>query len=148
MEKRLKILFDTNVLVAALIQPHPMHSRAFQWLKRAKTDEFILVISSHTIAELYAVLTSLPVSPKITPDMAWKLIHENILSNASIVSLLSSDYVATIKHLIDLGLYGGIVYDALILKSALKSGTNKLLTFNVSDFRRISQDDKIQIIEP
>ncbi len=144
----MKILFDTNVLVAALIQPHLMHGRAFQWLKRARSHEFDLVISSHTLAELYAVLTSLPVSPRITPEMSWKLIHENILSDASIASLSSSDYIAVIKHLRDSGLYGGIVYDALIFKSALKSGANKLLTFNVSDFRHIYQNEKIQIIEP
>ena len=32
----MKILFDTSVLVAALVESHPMHTRAFPWLKKAR----------------------------------------------------------------------------------------------------------------
>ena len=144
----MKILFDTSVLVAALVQAHPMHSHAVQWLKRSKSKEFDMVISSHTLAELYAVLTSMPVSPRITPEISWRLIHQNIESVASVTALSSSDYISVIRSLRDLGLSGGIVYDALILKSALKSGAEKLLTFNVSDFKRISQGEEIKIVAP
>lgn len=74
----MKILFDTSVLVAAVIEPHPMHTRALPWLKRARAGEFDFFVASHTLAELYAVLTTLPVSPRISPGTAWRLIHENI----------------------------------------------------------------------
>ena len=72
----MKVFFDTSVLVAALVKLHPMHSQAINWLKRAKSHDLDMIISSHTLAELYAVLTTLPVSPKITPEMAWRLISE------------------------------------------------------------------------
>ena len=36
----MKILFDTSVLVAAIVEPHPMHGRALPWLQRAKAGEF------------------------------------------------------------------------------------------------------------
>jgi predicted nucleic acid-binding protein len=94
----MKILFDTSVLVAALVQPHPLHDRALSWLKKAKAEEFDLIVSSHTIAELYAVLSTLPVSPRITPGLAWRLIHESVEPVASVISLSSSDYFATIKR--------------------------------------------------
>lgn len=142
------VFFDTSVLVAALVQPHPMHSRAINWFKRAKSQEFDMVISSHTLAELYAVLTTLPVSPRITPEMAWRLINENIEGIATIVSLSTSDYIATIKYLRDSGFSGGIVYDALAFKAAIKSNAAKLVTFNASDFKRIWPDEKIQIVSP
>jgi len=32
-----KVLFDTSVLVAALVAAHPAHDRAFPWLKRASS---------------------------------------------------------------------------------------------------------------
>ena len=37
----------------------------------------------------------------------------------------------------DLGLSGGMVYDALIAKAAQKSGVERLLTFNADDLTRL-----------
>ena len=144
----MKIVFDTSVLVAALVLPHPMHQRAFPWLKRVKAREIDMIIASHTLAELYAVLTTLPVSPRISPDIAWRLMNENIVKVASIVSLKSSDYIAVIKSLRDEGFSGGLVYDTLIVQSAIKSNADKLLTFNVSDFERVSLHRDIKILSP
>ena len=82
----MKVFFDTSVLVAALVKLHPMHSQAINWLKRAKSHDLDMIVSSHTLAELYAVLTTLPVSPKVTPEIAWRLISENIEGIATIIS--------------------------------------------------------------
>ncbi len=144
----MKILFDTSVLVAALVQPHPLHNRALSWLKKAKAEEFELIVSSHTIAELYAVLSTLPVSPRITPGLAWRLIHESVEPVASVISLSSSDYFATIKRMSDLGISGGAVYDALIVKTARKSEVDRVLTFNVNDFKRIWPEGEKRIAAP
>ena len=83
----MKTLFDTSVLVAALVQGHPKHDRALPWLSKAKAKKFEYIVSSHTLAELYAVLSTLPVKPRISPNVAWRLIHENIERTAKIVSL-------------------------------------------------------------
>lgn len=83
----MKILFDTSVLESAIVEPHPMHSRAMPWLQRAKAGKFDFVVASHTLAELYAVLTTLPVRPRISPAIAWRLVHENVETSAKIVSL-------------------------------------------------------------
>lgn len=144
----MKILFDTSVLVAALVEPHPQHSRALPWLKRATEEEFDLVISSHTIAELYAVLTTLPVSPRITPALAWRLVHESVMPAASLVSLSSSEYITTIRGMSEQGLSGGAVYDALIAKAAQKTAADRLLTFNVNDFKRVWPEGGAGIVSP
>ncbi len=144
----MKTAFDTSVLVAALVQPHPYHSRALIWLKRAVSKEFDMIIASHTIAELYAVLTTMPVSPRISPEIAWRLIHESIQPVSTIVALSASDYLAVIKDAKESALSGGIIYDAIILKAALKSKAEKLLTFNISDYRRLPHSEGIEIIEP
>lgn len=144
----MKTAFDTSVLVAALVQPHPHHSRAIGWLKRALSREFDMVVAAHTITELYAVLTTLPVSPRISPEIAWRLIHESVEPSANIVSLSASDYLTVIRGSRDSALSGGIVYDALILKAVLKSKAERLLTFNASDYRRLPHSEGIEIIEP
>ena len=133
----MKVLFDTSVLVAAMVQPHPMHARALPWLRRAKAGECDFVVASHTVAELYAVLTTLPVTPRISPGAAWRLIHENVETTAKVVSLSAYEYVATIKRIAELGLTGGVVYDALIAQAAQKAGVERLLTFNLEDFKRV-----------
>jgi len=75
----MKILFDTSLIIAALVEPHPMHIRAFPWLKKAKTKDFELVVASHTLAESYAVLSTLPIKPRISPSVSWRLINEKFL---------------------------------------------------------------------
>jgi predicted nucleic acid-binding protein len=133
----MKTLFDTSVIIAALVESHPMHDRAFPWLRQAKANEFEFVVAGHTLAELYAVLSTLPIKPRISPLVAHKLIHENIEVSAKIVSLTSVEYSTTIKRLSELGLVGGIVYDALIAKVAEKSKAERLLTLNIKHFKRV-----------
>jgi len=144
----LRVLFDTSVLVAASVEPHPMHERAFVWLKRAKAGELEMLAASHTIAELYAVLTTLPVRPRITPDTAFRLILENVRKIARIVAISISAYEATVERLAGLGLPGGAIYDALIARAAEKSGAERVLTLNSADFERVWPEGKSFITQP
>lgn len=107
-----------------------------------------MIVSSHTLAELYAVLTTLPVSPRITPDAAWSLIQENILGNAEIPALSASDYKAVLRKLKEGGFSGGIVYDALVCSAAIKARAETLLTLNGADFRRLPTVGGLNIVEP
>ncbi len=60
----MRTLFDTSVLVAALVEQHPKHERAIPWLSKAKADKFEFIVVSHSLADLYAVLTTLPPETK------------------------------------------------------------------------------------
>ena len=133
----MKTLFDTSVIIAALVESHPMHSRAFPWLKQAKLKSFELIVASHTLAELYAVLSTLPIKPRISPAVAWRLIHENFETISKVISLTATEYSDVIKHLSESGLSGGIVYDALIARVAQKAKVKRLLTFNSEHFKRV-----------
>lgn len=64
----MRLFFDTSTLVAAMVEGHPSHSAALPWLQRVKVDTGL--VAAHTLAELYAILTRLPVSPRIPPAMA------------------------------------------------------------------------------
>ena len=52
----MRVLADTSVLVAAMVESHPAHDRAFPWLLRAKQGKLDLLVATHTLAETYAVL--------------------------------------------------------------------------------------------
>jgi predicted nucleic acid-binding protein len=144
----MKILFDTSVIIAALVESHPMHQRAFPWLKQSKKNEFELIIACHTIAELYAVLSTLPTKPRISPAAAWRLVHENIEAIGKIVSLTAAEYSSVIKKISERGLVGGITYDALIAKVAEKSKVEQLLTLNSDHFKRVWPEGEKIIVSP
>ena len=133
----MKILFDTSVLVAGIVERHPMHESAFPWLKGANAGQFEFIVSAHSLAELYAVLTTLPLSPKIAPGTAWRLIREDVQSRAKVIPLSPTDYGSVIRRMAELGLSGGAVYDAIIAKAPEKAGIDHILTLNPDDFKRV-----------
>jgi predicted nucleic acid-binding protein len=136
-----RVLADTSVLVAAMVEAHPDHDRAFPWLRDAKTGRHDLYVATHSLAEAYAVLTALPVQPRITPAIARRLLRENVESVATLVELRSGDYRRVLDEVSSLGLSGGVLYDALAAHAARKARVEKLLTFNVADFRRVWPGD-------
>ncbi|CAB1058298.1 hypothetical protein D1BOALGB6SA_3054 [Olavius sp. associated proteobacterium Delta 1] len=144
----MKTIFDTSVIIAALVESHPMHGRAFPWLQQAKEKKFELIVASHTLAELYAVLSTLPLKPRISSSVAWRLIKENIESISKVISLTPADYSSTIKSLSEMGVIGGTVYDALIAKVAKKAKVERLITLNIDHFKRVWQDGQNKIIAP
>jgi predicted nucleic acid-binding protein len=135
-----KILFDTSVLVAASVAAHPDHRRALPWLERARARQFEFLVAAHSLAETYAVLTSLPIKPRISPAIARRLVLENAERPATVVALSARDYGAVLDAMADRGMAGAIVYDALLVRAAEKAGVDRLLTLNIDDFRRAWPD--------
>jgi predicted nucleic acid-binding protein len=135
----MNVLFDTSVLIAALIEDHPSHSQSLSWLERVRSREIEGFVSTHTIAELYSVLTRIPRQPRINPELAQRLILEN-LSSFNKVVLTAEDYQATVSKMVNLNLPGGGIYDGLIAQAALKAGVDVLLTLNPNDFTRLGDD--------
>ena len=107
------------------------------WLKKARAGSLDYLVGAHSLAELYAVLSVLPTSPRIGSRLAWQLIRENVAAHARVVSLSARDYAGTIGALADREMPGGIVYDALIVKAAQKAHADKLLTLNPKDSLRV-----------
>ena len=144
----MRILFDTSTLVAAVVEGHPAHVAAFPWLQRVKDKAETGIVAAHSLAELYAILTRLPVRPSISPEMARKVIEVNILDTCEVVALSATDYVTLLKQLAGLGIAGGAVYDALLLHAAWKAGVDQVVTLNAHDFRRVYPALADQIVSP
>ena len=144
----MKVLFDTSVLVAALVESHPDHARALPWLARAMRGKVGYLVSCHTLAELYAVLSSLPLKPRISPGLARRLVQEDVDGPAELVTLSASDYREALGRAADLGLSGGVVYDGLIAQATLQSEADRLLTLDVDDFRRVWPEGEGKVIAP
>ncbi|MBK5257621.1 MAG: PIN domain-containing protein [Vicinamibacteria bacterium] len=133
----MKVLFDTTVLVAGIVEAHPHHDRCLPWLQKTRGTPVDPYVTAHTLAELYAVLSSYPTRPRISPSMAARLVRENVSSRARVVTLTATDYLAAIDNMSELSLSGGVMYDALIVRAAQKVDADRLLTLNARDFLRI-----------
>ncbi len=125
-----------------------MHKEALPWLQRARDGVNVGVVTVHVLAELYAVLTTLPVRPPISPIVAYHLISHNIFDSCEVVSLTAQDYMDILSHLAKIRVVGGATYDALIMYAALKVDVDHIVTFNKRDFRRIYPELADKVISP
>lgn len=133
-----KVLFDTSVLVPTFLKDHAFHSACIPWFRKAIKADILGFVSVHTLAELYSVLTRLPIQPKLTPQEVQSLLSN--LDSFQKVVLQPEDYARTIDRLVDLRITGGGIYDALIAQAALQIKADILLTANSKDFVRLGND--------
>ncbi|MDJ0659429.1 MAG: PIN domain-containing protein [Crocosphaera sp.] len=134
-----KALFDTSVLVAAFWTNHPKNLPCLTRLKEVKSGKIQGIICTHTLAELYSVLTRLPITPPLSPQLVQQLIREN-LTKFEVISLSPEDYHSVINKMVTLNLTGGGIYDALIAQVVFKVDVDKLLTLNPNHFRRLGEE--------
>ena len=144
----MRILLDTSVLVAAMVEAHPNHEHGLAWLKSVNREQDEGLVAAHSVAELYPVLTTLPVQPPISPSDAFELIRHNVIGNLKVVSLSDEDYVQVIEPLAAVGIVGGATYDALILRAAENAQVDLVVTFNPRDFQRVCPDLADRIVLP
>ena len=144
----MRILFDTSLLVAAVVEGHSAHAVAFPWLQRVKDKTDAGVVAAHTLAEMYSILTRLPVRPAVSPEIAREVITVNVLDTCEVVALSAVDYVTLLNHLAGLKIAGGAVYDALLLHAARKADVDQVVTLNAHDFRRVYPALADKIVSP
>ena len=144
-----RFLFDTSVLVPAMVTAHEHHGLSRPWLERAMSGEFRLVLSAHALAECFSVLTRLPGSLKCSPAMAHAVIKGNLLTRAKamVVALETADYLAILEDLATSNLAGGVIFDALHVRAARRQKA-RIVTFNQRDFSRLVPDPTNDLIIP
>ncbi|PSB09436.1 VapC toxin family PIN domain ribonuclease [filamentous cyanobacterium CCP2] len=132
----MKVLFDTSVIIAAVLPKHPSHTPCFAELQAAELNQIQGYLSTHSLAEVYSVMTRMPSQPRMSPQEAQSLL-QRCLQYLEAVSLETVDYQAVIAQMAALNLRGGGIFDALIAQAALKVSADQLLTLNSSHFTRL-----------
>ncbi len=137
----MKVFLDTSALFAAVAQGHENHDAAFAVLDRAQAGKDDGFISAHSLAEMYATLTKSPPPFRHSPEQALLSIEENILKYFTVVSLTGGDYAALLREAAVMRIHGGTIYDAVLLKCAVKSKAERIFTFNLRHFQNIASAD-------
>lgn len=129
--------FDTSVLVAAHLGDHPHHDRSLAALAAATKETS--ACAAHSLAEVYSVLTRLPVRPIILPEQAM-LFLTDVRERLSIITLDDAAYFDAIQSSASRGITGVPIYDALLLHCAAQVDAETVLTWNVGHFQQIRPD--------
>jgi predicted nucleic acid-binding protein len=132
-----KSFFDTSVLVATSVEVHEHHERSFALFTGA--DRKTACCAAHSLAELYATLTRLPGTARMSADQAL-LVLDSVEERLEIVSLDAREYRLAIQDAATAGIVGGTIYDALIGWCALKARATRIYTWDVADFQRLGTE--------
>ena len=127
----MKSFFDTSVLVAVFWEDHPHHRISLDLFHDAHKKDAACAV--HTLAEVYAVMTRLPVRTVLTPEQVILFIQE-IRERLTIIALGEEDYYSTLQQTAEQGATGGRIYDALLLRCAIKAKAETLYTWNLKHF--------------
>ena len=131
----MKQFFDTSVLLAAFWRGHVHHLASVKRLAAAEKKDSACGV--HSLAEVYAVMTVLPVKPMIPPEQALLFVEE-VRGRLTLVSLSPEEYFATIQDISSRGFTGGRVYDALLLACAAKCKAQTVYTWNLKHYQSLA----------
>jgi predicted nucleic acid-binding protein len=141
----MKEFFDTSVLIAAFWGRHVHHKASVTRLGTANKKQSACGI--HSLAEVYAVMTALPVKPMIPPEQALLFVEE-VRERLTLVSLDSEEYFAAIRRTAEFGFSSGRVYDALLLACAAKVKAQTVYTWNLKHYQALAPEIHARIQTP
>ena len=145
----MKVYVDTNILVAAAAEGHPHHLQSSELISQVHNGNFQGFISTHGLAEFYAVLTRTPFTPRMYPADAGRFLDDDVLPHFQLVALTADDYRVILSRCATAGIAGGRIFDALHLHSAAIAGCDRIYTFNVRHFRLLAPEElKHKIVMP
>jgi predicted nucleic acid-binding protein len=140
-----KAFFDTSVMIAAFWGDHADHDASLRVFVKANRETGACGI--HSLAEVYATMTALPIRPILAPEQVFLFVQQ-VVERLTTITLDQAEYLHAIRELSDRGMAGGRVYDALLLACARKSQAETIYTWNVKHFREIAPHLRERIRTP
>ncbi len=144
----MKVFFDTNVLIAAVMAEHEAHERCFVVLEKARSGKDEGIVAAHSLAEMYSVLTKAPLPFRHSPPQALLSIEENVVKHCTLSVLSGTDYTTLLRDSAMAGVEGGMVYDALLMRAAQKAHVQRIYTLNLKHFRRVAAESLSLLATP
>ena len=137
--------FDTSVLVAAFWKGHPAHSDSLRLVSTATRERSYCGL--HSLAEVYASMTALPVKETILPAQALFFVDE-VQDRFTLVALDREEYCRTISDAAKRGFTSGRIYDCLLLGCAVKVDADVIYTWNLKHFTAFDPGLRGKITSP
>jgi predicted nucleic acid-binding protein len=129
-----KYFFDTSVLVSVALMGHPDHGPSLAAYVKANPRNGCC--AAHSLAEVYATVTRLPGSHRMTADEAL-LFVDDIRSRLTVVALEAEGFYAAIASAANTNIVAGTIYNMLLAQCALQAKAEIIYTWDVTDFGRL-----------
>lgn len=131
---------------------HPKHDACWLYLEKALAQEsqreFEMLVAAPTLAETHAALTSLRLSPPITPALATRLIKENVESVARVVPVTAEDYRAAAQTVAELDAAAPAIHYAVLIQCAERVEADHLVTLHPRDYLRLWPNAEETVLVP
>jgi len=131
----LNAFLDTSVLVSGFLEtdepPGPSHA-----ILDALTDGRLArpMTAWHCVLEFYSIATSLPAGLRLEPELAGRLVTEELLARFEIHDLPPAARGAFVDAIVRERITGGRLYDAHIVEVARLAGARVVVTDNRRHF--------------
>jgi predicted nucleic acid-binding protein len=132
-----KFFFDTSVLVAAVSVQHVHHGPSLAVYLAGNKNQ--AGCAAHSLAEVYATLTRLPGKQRMSGDQTLFFLDQ-IKDRLKTIILDNEEYYSAVAEAAPEGVVGGMVYDALIARCAIKARAETIFTWNIDHFRRLGPE--------
>jgi predicted nucleic acid-binding protein len=125
---------DTSVLVATFYADHEHHQASIDVFLRFGRQE--ACCAAHSLAEVYATLTSMPPPRRVSGDEALLFLGD-IRDRMTVIALDEQECFQLAESSAAARLNGGAIYDAILGQCALKADAEVIYTWNLKDFLRL-----------
>lgn len=141
----MSVFLDTSVLVAAVRTADLRHAASNELIRKCLPDN--ASCAAHTLAEVYSNLTGMRPPHRFRPEQAMVVV-DGFRAKFRCVEITADEVLDTARGVANLGLMGGIIYDALLLTCARKVNADRIYTWNARHFQMVAPDLAGRIVEP
>ncbi len=131
-----------------MVEALPRHEWSLNWLKRVHHREIEAVVSAHSLLELYAVLTRLPLRPPIPASIAWEMVQRNLQGKVEVRALTAGEYWHLLPEISQSGAVGGRSYDWLVGYAGTLAQVEAIVTLNPRHFTEMGKRWNLSILTP
>ncbi len=129
------VFFDTSVLVAGLIEIDDQSTAPLELLDAVAERRIAHPVTAwHCCLEFYSVTTRLPEAFRLAPEVALRLLQDEILERFEIYGLPAGERQRFLHDAVAERTIGGRIYDAHIGEVARLSGAETVITDNRRHF--------------
>ena len=141
------VVFSLDVLVAAMVEGHPDHSRCSAALRKAKRGELTMLVAQPTVTDLFAALTALPVRPRITASMAARLVKGNI-DPSQVIAVSPAAVWQVVDRAARTGARGREVAELVVVHAAQTANADHVLSLDPRALDRLGDLPPGYVIAP
>ncbi len=137
-KRRPRFALDANYIVALLLDSHEFHQPTLEDYESRLVRREVPVVPVHSLAEAFSVMTRMPAPYRLTGTVAAKLLERNFARVAEVPDLTGRAMWDLVAEFGASGLSGGLIYGAMIARSACEAGASVIVTWNMRDMLRVA----------